>query len=140
MKGFFRPSTVNVLTTHESLFTSQISALQMLKGRMMKILIFGATGMVGQSALRECLLAEDVEAVTAVGRSTLDVQHPKLKQVAHSDMLDLAPVETSLGATLAGADLTDADLRDSVLIDTGFTGSNLTNADFTGTTFRGVRG
>jgi uncharacterized protein YbjT (DUF2867 family) len=62
----------------------------------MKVLIFGATGMVGQGVLRECLLADDVDVVTAVGRSALDVQHPKLKQVAHSDMTNLAPVEALL--------------------------------------------
>jgi uncharacterized protein YbjT (DUF2867 family) len=32
-------------------------------------MIFGATGMVGQGVLRECLLASDVERVLAVGRT-----------------------------------------------------------------------
>ncbi|WP_413729617.1 hypothetical protein [Sodalis sp. RH22] len=36
----------------------------------MKVMIWGATGMVGQGVLRECLLAEDVTAVVAVGRSS----------------------------------------------------------------------
>jgi dihydrodipicolinate reductase len=39
----------------------------------MKILIFGATGMVGQGVLRECLLAPDVELVETVGRSRTGV-------------------------------------------------------------------
>lgn len=37
----------------------------------MKVLIFGATGMVGQGVLRECLLAQDVEQVQTVGRTSL---------------------------------------------------------------------
>jgi uncharacterized protein YbjT (DUF2867 family) len=47
--------------------------------RAMKILIFGATGMVGQGVLRECLAASDVSVVTAVGRSPLDQHHPKFR-------------------------------------------------------------
>jgi uncharacterized protein YbjT (DUF2867 family) len=62
----------------------------------MKILVFGATGMVGQGVLRECLLAADVERVTAVGRSDLGMEHPKLRQVRHADMTHLAPVENEL--------------------------------------------
>lgn len=34
----------------------------------MRIIIFGVTGMVGQSALRECLLDDDVEAILAISR------------------------------------------------------------------------
>ncbi len=62
----------------------------------MKVLIFGATGMVGQGVLRECLLADDVAVVTAVGRSALDIQHPKLNQVAHSDMMNIEPIQALL--------------------------------------------
>lgn len=35
----------------------------------MKAILFGATGMVGQAVLRECLLDDGVEAVLVVGRS-----------------------------------------------------------------------
>lgn len=62
----------------------------------MKVLIFGATGMVGQGVLRECLLAADVRAVTAVGRSAVELEHPKLRQIKHSDMTKLGPVEAQL--------------------------------------------
>jgi uncharacterized protein YbjT (DUF2867 family) len=62
----------------------------------MKVLIFGASGMVGQGVLRECLLAADVERVTAVGRSDLGIEHSKLKQVRHADMTQLGPVESAL--------------------------------------------
>ena len=40
----------------------------------MKILIFGATGMVGQGAMRECLLADDVTLVQTVGRTATGQQ------------------------------------------------------------------
>jgi uncharacterized protein YbjT (DUF2867 family) len=46
----------------------------------MRVLIFGATGMVGQGVLRECLLAPDVSAVTAIGRTRTGVQHSKLRE------------------------------------------------------------
>jgi uncharacterized protein YbjT (DUF2867 family) len=66
----------------------------------MNVLIFGATGMVGQGALRECLLAPDVARVQTIGRSAVDARHPKLTQIAHQDMWDYA----SLGDALSGFD------------------------------------
>jgi uncharacterized protein YbjT (DUF2867 family) len=55
----------------------------------MKILIFGATGMVGQGVLRECLRAADVDAVLAVGRTATGVQNPKLQELAVPDLFDI---------------------------------------------------
>jgi uncharacterized protein YbjT (DUF2867 family) len=62
----------------------------------MKILIFGATGMVGQGVLRECLLAPDVESVVAVGRNATGQQHPKLRDLVHKDMYDYSAIEPQL--------------------------------------------
>ena len=62
----------------------------------MKILIFGATGMVGQGVLRECLLAPDVESVVAVGRNATGQQHPKLRDLVHKDMYDYGAIEPQL--------------------------------------------
>ena len=62
----------------------------------MRVLLFGATGMVGQGVLRECLLAADVQEVVAVGRTPLTQEHGKLHQVLHSDMLDFQPLENLL--------------------------------------------
>lgn len=59
----------------------------------MRVLLFGATGMVGQGVLRECLLAGDVQEVVAVGRSPLPQEHGKLHQVLHADMFDFQPLE-----------------------------------------------
>lgn len=62
----------------------------------MKILIFGATGMIGQGVLRECLEASDVEGVTVVGRTRVDQQHPKLQQIVQADLTDYSAAEPRL--------------------------------------------
>ncbi|MCV9986406.1 epimerase, partial [Burkholderia pseudomallei] len=54
----------------------------------MNVILFGASGMVGQGVLRECLLAPDVGTVLAVGRSALPLRHPKLRQLVRADLLD----------------------------------------------------
>ena len=66
----------------------------------MKVLLFGATGMVGQGVLRECLLDPDVTAVLAVGRAATGQQHPKLRDLVHADLTNYAPI----AAELAGYD------------------------------------
>jgi uncharacterized protein YbjT (DUF2867 family) len=61
-----------------------------------KIIVFGATGMVGQGVLRECLRAEDVQSVLIVGRTPTTYGHAKLREVLHADFTDLAPIEPEL--------------------------------------------
>jgi uncharacterized protein YbjT (DUF2867 family) len=61
-----------------------------------KVLIFGATGMVGQGVLRECLAATDVTLVQAFGRSTTGREHPKLREVVHADMWNYENVDEQL--------------------------------------------
>jgi len=62
----------------------------------MNILLFGATGMVGQGVLRECLLDPDVETVLTVGRSTTGQRHERLREIVHADLFDLAAIESEL--------------------------------------------
>ena len=62
----------------------------------MKIILFGATGMVGAGALREVLAATDVEAVLSVGRRSCGVRHPKLRELLLSDLFDFTAVESQL--------------------------------------------
>jgi uncharacterized protein YbjT (DUF2867 family) len=62
----------------------------------MKILLFGATGMVGQGVLRECLLASDVEGVLTVGRSATGVPHAKLRETVVPDLFDVGAYEGEL--------------------------------------------
>jgi uncharacterized protein YbjT (DUF2867 family) len=62
----------------------------------MKVILFGATGMVGQGCLRECLLDTDVESVLAVGRSPTGRQHAKLREIMHDNFFDFSGLESQL--------------------------------------------
>jgi uncharacterized protein YbjT (DUF2867 family) len=62
----------------------------------MRVVVFGATGMVGQGVLRECLLDPDVERVLTVGRGETGQRHESLRELVHADLLDLSSVEESL--------------------------------------------
>jgi uncharacterized protein YbjT (DUF2867 family) len=66
------------------------------KAEGMKVIIFGATGMVGQGVLRECLLDTEVERVLVVGRSSIGVTHEKLKEIVHKDFFDFSSIEENL--------------------------------------------
>lgn len=62
----------------------------------MNILLFGATGMVGQGVLRECLLDPQVERVVSVGRAPSGRDEVKLREVLSLDPADLGPIEDEL--------------------------------------------
>jgi uncharacterized protein YbjT (DUF2867 family) len=62
----------------------------------MKVILFGATGMVGQGVLRECLLDPKIENVLAVGRSPAGQQDAKLREIVHDDFLDYSAIESQL--------------------------------------------
>jgi uncharacterized protein YbjT (DUF2867 family) len=62
----------------------------------MKVIIFGATGMVGQGVLHECLSADGVESVLVVGRSSIGLQHPKLREIVHTDLFNYSTIEGDL--------------------------------------------
>ena len=62
----------------------------------MKVILFGATGMVGQGVLRECLLDPGVESVLAVGRSPTGQRHAKLREIVHDNFLDFSAIESQL--------------------------------------------
>ncbi len=66
----------------------------------MRVILFGATGMVGQGVLRECLRSPDVSDVLAVGRTVSGQQHAKLREIVHRDFLDF----TTLADRLTGYD------------------------------------
>jgi uncharacterized protein YbjT (DUF2867 family) len=84
-----------------------------------RLVIVGATGMVGGYALRHALAHAAVAQVTSIGRRSVGISHPKLEEVIHQDFADCA----ALGAALAGQDaavfclgaytasVTDAELR-----------------------------
>jgi uncharacterized protein YbjT (DUF2867 family) len=62
----------------------------------MKVILFGATGMVGQGVLRECLLDPRVERVLTVGRSATGQSHAKLQELVHTDLYDFSGIEDAL--------------------------------------------
>jgi len=62
----------------------------------MKVVIFGATGMVGGGVLRECLLDSGVEQVLTVGRRATGQQYGKLREFVHGNLLDLSAIEREL--------------------------------------------
>jgi uncharacterized protein YbjT (DUF2867 family) len=62
----------------------------------MKVILFGATGMVGQGCLRECLLDTEVENVLAVGRRPTGQRHAKLREIVHDNFLDFSGIESEL--------------------------------------------
>jgi len=66
----------------------------------MRVIVFGATGMVGQSVVRECLADDRVTSLLLVGRSSAEVSDPKVVQIVHDDFLDFS----SIAAELAGYD------------------------------------
>ena len=62
----------------------------------MRILLFGATGMVGQGVLHECLADGDVTQVLCVGRNPSGRTHPKLHELVVADLYDYSAVEDRL--------------------------------------------
>jgi uncharacterized protein YbjT (DUF2867 family) len=80
----------------------------------MNVILFGATGMVGQGILRECLLDPDVHQILSIVRAPSGQQHPKLRELIHTDFFDYSAIEPeltgfdacffSLGVSSAGMD------------------------------------
>jgi len=62
----------------------------------MRVVLFGATGMVGQGVLRECLLDGGVDAVLSIGRSATGARDAKLSEIVRSDLWDYADLEAEL--------------------------------------------
>lgn len=58
----------------------------------MKVLMFGASGMVGRGVLGECIDSPEVTSVLAVGRNSCTVEHDKLREVIHDDFFDYSRI------------------------------------------------
>jgi uncharacterized protein YbjT (DUF2867 family) len=80
----------------------------------MNVILFGATGMVGQGVLRECLLDPDVQHVLSIVRTPSNQHHAKLRELVHADFFNYSTIESqltgydacffSLGVSSAGMD------------------------------------
>jgi uncharacterized protein YbjT (DUF2867 family) len=85
----------------------------------MKVILFGATGMVGQGVLRECLLDPGVQRVLAVGRNATGQQHEKLRELVRSDLTDFSRIADELSGYdacffclgVSSAGMSEADYR-----------------------------
>jgi uncharacterized protein YbjT (DUF2867 family) len=67
---------------------------------LVKIIVFGATGMVGQAVLAQCLADPEIDEVLVVGRTSVGRRDAKLREILHPDFLDFA----ALADDFAGAD------------------------------------
>jgi uncharacterized protein YbjT (DUF2867 family) len=84
-----------------------------------RVILFGATGMIGQGALRECLLDPAVTEVLAVGRAATGESHEKLRELVRADLFDLSPVADQLAGYdacffclgVSAAGMSEADYR-----------------------------
>ncbi|MEN9578582.1 MAG: hypothetical protein RJA70_1591 [Pseudomonadota bacterium] len=62
----------------------------------MKLILFGATGMVGAGVLREAVAAPEVEAVLCIGRRPSGLSHPKVRDLVLEDLFEFTAHETEL--------------------------------------------
>jgi uncharacterized protein YbjT (DUF2867 family) len=62
----------------------------------MKVILYGATGMVGSGVLRECLLDAEVEQVLTVGRNATGIRQEKLREIVAKSLTDLSAMEGDL--------------------------------------------
>jgi len=61
-----------------------------------KVIITGATGMVGKGVLLECLDHDIIEEVLVIGRNPVGIDHPKLKEIIHDDFTSFSAVQSQL--------------------------------------------
>lgn len=64
--------------------------------KSIKVIVTGATGMVGEGVMYVCLQNPNIETVLVVNRKPCGVVHPKLKEVIHSDFFDFTAIENEL--------------------------------------------
>ena len=62
----------------------------------MNVILFGATGMVGQGILRECLLDPDVQQILSIVRAPSGRHDPKLRELVHPDFFNYSAIEPQL--------------------------------------------
>ena len=89
----------------------------------LKVIVTGTTGMVGEGVLHLCLADPSVSEVLVVSRRASGLKHPKLKEILHTDFLDMRP----LAGQLSG--------YDACLFCLGVSSVGLTEADYTRLTY-----
>jgi uncharacterized protein YbjT (DUF2867 family) len=89
----------------------------------MRVVLFGATGMVGQGVLRECLRDPDVELVLTVGRTPTGSRDPKVREIVHNDFWHYESIEAGLSGF------------DACFFCLGVTSAGMTEADYERATY-----
>lgn len=89
----------------------------------MKVLIYGATGMIGQAVLRECLLDSGLELAATLGRTPTGAHHAKLHEIVHADLSNYAGTEQQLAGF------------DACFFCLGVSSSGMKEADYTRLTY-----
>jgi uncharacterized protein YbjT (DUF2867 family) len=89
----------------------------------MKVILFGATGMVGQGVLRECLRDDGIEGVFAIGRTSTGRMHAKLRELIRKDMFDFS------------VDAEELQGYDTCFFCLGVSSAGMSEADYTRSTF-----
>ncbi|HMI94516.1 MAG TPA: NAD-dependent epimerase/dehydratase family protein [Polyangiales bacterium] len=89
----------------------------------LKVVLFGATGMVGHAVLHECLQNPDVAEVLSVSRRSKGLAHPKYRELLHEDLFDLRPVAEQLTGF------------DACFFTVGVSSAGMKEADYARTTF-----
>ena len=85
----------------------------------MKVILFGATGMIGGGVLRECLLDPGVDRILSIGRRKTEQKHEKLRELVVPDLTDISSVASELTGFdacffclgISSAGMTEADYR-----------------------------
>ena len=89
----------------------------------LKVVMFGASGMVGYAVLQECLQNPAVEAVLSVSRKSNGISHPKYRELLHADLFNLAPLAEQLKGF------------DACFYTIGVSSVRMSEADYTRTTY-----
>jgi uncharacterized protein YbjT (DUF2867 family) len=89
----------------------------------MKVVLFGATGMVGTGALLACLADPRVESVVAIGRTPMSRTHPKLREVIHTDFFNYDTLRAAFGSA------------DACFFCLGVSSAGMSEADYTRQTY-----
>lgn len=90
----------------------------------MRVILFGATGMVGQAVLRECLRDDGVERILVIGRASTGLSHRKLREMVRQDLFEL---EAATTAELRG--------YDACFFCLGVSAAGMSEAEYTRVTF-----
>jgi uncharacterized protein YbjT (DUF2867 family) len=89
----------------------------------LRVILFGATGMVGAGVLQACLDDPQVSAVLSISRGSTGVRHPKLRELLHADFFDYSAIQ----AQLAG--------HNACFFTLGVSSAGMSEADYTRTTY-----